>query len=54
MIWMAVEMVDGDRDGSRDGDGGGSGDDGDGDDENDKMVKMAETVREAVDNGNRQ
>jgi hypothetical protein len=45
MIWTVA--VDGDGDG--DGDGGG---DGDGDDENNKMVKTAETVREAADNGN--
>jgi hypothetical protein len=30
----------------------GGGDDGNGDNENDKTVKMAEMVREAVDNGN--
>jgi hypothetical protein len=35
-----------------DRDGGGGGDDSDGNDKNNKVVKTAETVREAADNGN--
>jgi hypothetical protein len=50
MIWTAVVVVDGDRDRDRD-----RGDGGDGNDENNEiMVRTVETVREAVDNGNRQ
>jgi hypothetical protein len=54
MIWMVVVDRDRDRGGSRDGDRGGGRDNGNSDDENDKTVKMMETVKEVVDNRNRQ